>query len=459
MMKSYISIIILFAFSLIISYLLFLEEYSILAVIIIVFLFIILTAINFRFLIYYYFLFGALTAPGLEKIGGLISLGWLRNALLLLLYFGYILFLFNNLYKLKKDENFKIYLFGIIPFILYISLTFIWSISPIDSFRYIPKYFLVVVLSLAVIADKKISVDKSLKLLLYGTVIFLIISVIAEIFKDPLGRSSEYFEGFSGRHQSKYYIVFIIILWLASIITKYNKSYFFSLTVISFSFVLLVLILQRGSFLALMFSLIYIYAYFIRKEKPLRTIILGFAILFFAFIMILLFQNPRFQEYTFTSQGVTIADFWDLIKRGDIARAFSLIAFKGRLEVWEASLELFKNRIIGQGLATTAVKMEEIVGQYLEIHNDPLQYLIEGGYLGFILYLIMWFNLFKISWRYRKNDDKLVKFISLSAGAYTAGLFAWSFVDHVLNYSPMNFCFLFVLLALLIKRVNDLKEK
>ncbi|MCS7214519.1 MAG: hypothetical protein NZ927_09955, partial [Candidatus Calescibacterium sp.] len=165
---------------------------------------------------------------------------------------------------------------------------------------------------MAVIADKKISVDKSLKLLLYGTVIFLIISVIAEIFKDPLGRSSEYFEGFSGRHQSKYYIVFIIILWLASIITKYNKSYFFSLTVISFSFVLLVLILQRGSFLALMFSLIYIYAYFIRKEKPLRTIILGFAILFFAFIMILLFQNPRFQEYTFTSQGVTIADFWDL---------------------------------------------------------------------------------------------------------------------------------------------------
>lgn len=452
-----IPISIIVALPAVVLYLYFLsvEELGLLGIIFIFIITVILVVIDFRFLIYLYFLFGALASPGFEKIGGLVTVGWVRNTILVIMYSIYLFFILKNLKSYWGNKDFKTYLYGIIPFIVYISISFLWSSSPIDSFRYIPKYILAVILSLVVILDDKITVERALKFLIYGTFIFLILSTIGEIFKEPLGRSGEYFEGFSGRHQSKYYLVFIIVFLIANLAVgiRFVKSPFLLASVL-YSFILLIFILQRGAFLALFFSFIYIYIYTLKKANLKTLIFLTIFIISFIFSTIILLQNPRFQEYTFRSGNITYADFFTIVSKGDIISAINLIAFKGRLEMWEASFVFFTNKIIGTGLATVSFKMEQVIGQYMELHNDFLQYLIEGGYIGFGLFLIMWFSLFKISWKYRKFNDKITKLIALSIGAYTSALFIWSLVDHVLNYAPMNFAFLLILVALLIKRTN-----
>lgn len=452
MLKNWLSASIFVGLSLIMSYLIYTEEYALLGVTFIFFIMLTLTVIDFRFLIYYYFLFGALTSPGFEKVGGMVSVGWLRNTFLLLLYALYLFFILRKVKVYWKSEIFKTYLLGVFPFILYISISFIWSVSPADSLRYVPKYILALVISLIVLLDDKVPVEKSLKMLIYGAFIFLVLSTIGEVFKESLGRSSEYFEGFSGRHQSKYYVVFIIVLLASALISRFSMKYLFLFFGIIYAFIILILILQRGAFLSLLFSFFYIYIYSVKRTNLANFIFFLIISLGSLSSLVVLYQTPKFQEYTF--KNATFEDFGSALQKGDIITAFNLIAFKGRLEMWGNALDFFENKIFGMGLATTAVKMEERIGLYMELHNDFLQYLIEGGYIGLGLFLTMWFSLFKISWRYRNASDRTIRFISLSVGAYAFGLFVWSFVDHVLNYSPTNFVFLLILVALLIKATN-----
>jgi len=441
-----------------VSYLIISSQYTILFLLFLSMLLFITTIIDFKFLVYYYMLFGALTDPGLARFWGL-SANWLRNSILVGLYFVYLIFLLKRFYIYKDNKNFKTLIYGVLPFIFYISITTFWSISPIDSFRYIPKYILSVLLGLIVLLDSKLDVKKSIKLMFYGTFIFMIISVFAEYLSSIgiLGRDSEYFEGFSGRHQSKYYVVFIIVFLLSGLITAYFNK-FSSIFGIIFGLVILILILQRGAFLALLLSIIFISIYLTYRisVKSITANLILIAV-FFAMIY-MIFERPEVQEYSFVSQRYGISDFLNFIAKGDIQSAINIIAFKGRLEMWEASLEMFKNKLFGQGLATMSIGIEEVVGRYMELHNDWLQFLIEGGYLGFTLYLIMWFSLFKISWRFRKSKDKTLKFLALAIGAYTAGLFGWSFFDHILGYGHMNFSFLFILVGLLIKREIEVKN-
>ena len=366
----------------------------------------------------------------------------------------YLILLIERMPEVWKNKNFRLFVIGTFPFMIYISLSSLWSISLVDSFRYIPKYLLSIVLSLVIILEKKISVKNSLKLLVYGTFIFLFFSTFGEIFKDELGRTGEYFEGFSGRHQSKYYAVFVFLFLFSAILTNFMKRYILYIIGIVYTIVILFLIVQRGAFLALLSGLLFIYIY-VRKKSLHSIFALTLILIVFLSGIYIIFTSPSFQEYTFSSHKYTINDFQNAVLSGDIPSAINMIAFKGRLEMWEGSMEIFRNKIIGQGLATTAVEMEETVGSYLELHNDFLQYLIEGGYLGFTLYLIMWISLFHLIWKFRDTNDNYIRFISISAGSYTAALFVWSFVDHVLNYAHMNFCYLFTLIALLIKQSNE----
>ncbi len=442
-----------------VSYLIYSSQYTILYLIFLIMLFFIMMIVDFRFLVYYYMLFGALTDPGLAKLWG-ISVNWLRNTFLVGLYSLYLFFFLKRFNVYKKDENFKIFIYGVIPFLLYISTTIFWSVSPADSLRYIPKYILSILLGLIVLLDEQLDVKKSIKFIFYGAFIFIITSIFAEYLSDKgiFGRASEYFEGFSGRHQSKYYIVFIIVFFLSGLITRYFKRSFITLLGIAISFIILILILQRGAFLALILSFVFISIFMIRRFSVRSAVLSLILIVGISIAIYILFKRPEFQEYTFVSQRYGLEDFLNFISRGDFQSAINIIAFKGRLEMWEGSLEMFKNKLFGQGLATTAVEMEEVVGQYLELHNDFLQFLIEGGYVGFILYVIMWYNLFRLSWRFRKTTDKTLKFLALTIGAYTAGLFGWSFFDHNLNYANMNLSFLFILISLLIKRDFELRN-
>jgi hypothetical protein len=242
-------LIVVFILGGLVSYLILSTQYTILFLIFLLMLFFIIIIVNFRLLVYYFMLFGALTDPGSSKLWG-VSVNWLRNTTLVILYFFYLIFLFKKFNVYKKNENFKIFINGIIPFFLYISTTIFWSVSPIDSLRFMPKYILSVLLFFVILFDDKLDVKKSIKFIFYGAFIFLIASVVVEYLSNIgiFGIASEYFEGFSGRHQSKFYVVFIIVFMLSGLFTRYFDRFLLTLLGITISFIILILILQRGAF-------------------------------------------------------------------------------------------------------------------------------------------------------------------------------------------------------------------
>ena len=80
------ALLIIIVFSIILSYLIWLEQYDILIATIIIFILLVLLSIDFKFMVFYYLLFGSLTAPGFVKLGGVLGLNWIRNTALFIFY-------------------------------------------------------------------------------------------------------------------------------------------------------------------------------------------------------------------------------------------------------------------------------------------------------------------------------------------------------------------------------------
>lgn len=424
--------------------------------VIVLFCSIVLAVFMFRaeYLLYYYLLLGALTFPGaLDRLGGLVSLNWVRTAFLAILYFLYSLAFIQNVRDVVKSPEGKRLLMGIFPWIGYLGITILWAISPIDSMRYYPKFLMAAFLALSLLLDKRISSIKCVKMLLIGAVIFLVVSTIAVPFVQTLwpGHPRYYFRGYSGRHASKFYVVFIAILALSMWLKNRRKK--LPIFILIYSSIVLMWILQRGAILALVLGGFTIFLLTIRKA-PFSLIIKGMLSLGLVILGIyILFYTPSFQESMFKPHyGPN--QFFGYMLKGDVSSAVHSIDFKGRFEQWEVAREL-QESFLGKGFGTTPVYIKQILGRYIELHNDVLQYRIETGYIGFALYLFMWISMFWLGWKFRNSDDNVLNVLCLSLCGYTVALFSWSFVEHVFDYSHTSGAYLFILAALVVKRLME----
>jgi len=431
--------------------------YSVL--VIVLFCSITLAILLFRteYLLYYYLVLGALTFPGtFDRIGGLVSLNWGRTTFLAGIYFLYSLLFIRNLRSVVKLREGKRFLIGIFPWVGYLGITIAWAISPLDSMRYYPKFFMAAFFALSLLLDKRISSKQCIKMLTVGAFVFLVVSTLAIPFAENLWPNEESysFEGYSGRHQSKFYLVFIAILALALWLVNRRKK--IPIFIMFYSFAMLAWILQRAAIFTLIIGSLTVFIVSVKKVSfslilkgmlSIGLIILGIYILFY---------TPRFQESMFIPPYGPDQFFGYLLK-GNIGSALNLINFKGRFELWRVAREL-QETFLGKGFGTTPVYIKMILGRYNELHNDMLQYLIETGYLGFALYLLMWLSMLRLGYRYRNSDDEILKILGLSLIGYTVALFAWSFVEHVFDYAHMSGVYMFMLAALIVKRLMEKNE-
>src|SRR5690606_21082998 len=100
-----------------------------------------------------------------------------------------------------------------------------------------------------------------------------------------------------------------------------------------------------------------------------------------------IFSTDKFVEYAFyTSTGPK--DFINAISRLDFSGAVGFVRDRGRLTWLEMVFQNYELTVIGQGLGTLSVDLEKATGWAGGIHNDFIQYLYEGGYAGFLFYLM-----------------------------------------------------------------------
>lgn len=381
-----------------------------------------------RFENFYKFLllFSWLTIPPIFRVGGAVNLNWLYITLLdIILFLIFLIKLFNETIIVKN------YLKILLLFYLYLIFSIFWSYSPVDSLRYLNKILLILLIPLCFSnnnLEDKIIHEKIFTALIF----FLIVNWISEftikrlIWSYPAG---EFFEGLSGRHAIKYYVVFGAIFSILSYYYLKNKIY---LIVFCIVLITLFFIFQRGAFLGLIVGLLASFYHILKGKIKYRLAFLSFSILLVFVLMYVLLFTDKGVLYTFYSYDYR--DKFLLALSKDPLYAVSYIDFKGRLEYWDVLLSK-ANFIYGLGFGSSGRIIEENFGFYNEVHNDWLQILIETGIIGLFLYLLFW-NRF-ISYLLvliKKNLNEYQKIFIFSALAYSNFIIVNGLIDHVIDY-------------------------
>ena len=129
----------------------------------------------------------------------------------------------------------------------------------------------------------------------------------------------------------------------------------------------LFLSLNRGSWLAITFSIVVSAAFYVRHIK-IRWVIIGMALFLLIFSQVIV---SRFQEL------------------GQSTEYGSKNTFLGRVAHWKKAYPLIINRpIIGFGTGTSSLIMSEDINEPLAMHNDYLLLWLESGSFALLGYLI-----------------------------------------------------------------------
>lgn len=412
-----------------------------------------------QYILYYFLLFGALLPPGLfDNLGGIVSLVWARNSILAIILLIYLIALLGKYSKALKEPGVRGWVIIITVWTVYMGVSSLWSLSPIDAMRYYPKFLFAACLGFVLMLDNTIDRERALDLLLTGGLIFLVISTLAEPFKSiiwPSYHGTPYFMGLISRHQSKFVLVFLFLLGLCNWITKRKKT--ISMVIMIWSTILLAFIVQRGAFLALGVGIIAIY---LLSSAAFNTKLVFRGIIYLTiiyFIIIYIFSTPDFQKNMFYP-GHGPEDLIFYLLQGDFGGAIDIINFKGRWGLWgliqgESSISLF-----GIGLGSTSVLIGKYYGQLNQLHSDWIQYFYEGGIIGFIIYCAMWISCLKVSINLRKSDDLITKTLALCLGGYTVAIIFWSLTGHVLDYGHLTSAYLYAVAGLSLRGILNNKQ-
>ena len=406
-----------------------------------------------EFLLYYFLLVGALYVPS-RLIGKALYIAgpsYLQVLGYCLVFFLYTLALLARGNRFTKSEN-SFFLITLL-WISYTGFTILWAESWIDSMRYYPKLMLALFVSIPVLLEPKLDTNKTLQLLKKGAIIYILVSVLAHFFLRGWSWSSfQYFQGFSGRFLTKYFLSYIIILFFSIWMIKGNNK---NLGIALVPVILLIFIVQRSTLGALILGLSLVVLLtpkrkeFAKKVGILRPIFLSILVVTLFYI---LFFSERYINYMFYPRYGP-RDFFTYISQGDISSAMKMVDFKGRLEYWA----LFRNiSFFGIGYGSSPIVLRRAFGLYNELHSDVLQYLAETGIIGFCFYIIFWVNTFLLGWKNRSDRDELIRIFSLIIIGYCACLFFNSFLDHVIDYQT-SLPYLLITVSLLFKRKRELK--
>ena len=134
-----------------------------------------------------------------------------------------------------------------------------------------------------------------------------------------------------------------------------------------------------------------------------------------------------------------------------------------RLGMWDMGLELVaSNPIMGIGLDGAhhmAVKSKGYNRSWGSYHNSYLQQAVETGIPGLVIYLWIFFLMFKAGWRlFRNTDDEFQKALSLGLMACVLSMLAGNFAGGYWNYFSMM-GYLYVLAAMVMRIMIDADEQ
>jgi O-antigen ligase len=237
------------------------------------------------------------------------------------------------------------------------------------------------------------------------------------------------------------FIVFYVLIciniysYLRPIVAKY-----FVVLIILIGLYCLLLTGSRGGILALMTGITCLF-FFNKNKITLKTLaqFLSSSFVFGTIIIILFFSLPGLSQEGLEKNLISRAMQQDLSDYSS-----------GRIQVWSEGIKLFlKSPVIGSGFNTFTKKIGS------NSHNDFLLHLATLGIFGFMLYIMIFLNIFSIVWRFKKKNTENIFFYNGYLSAMISFMTAMFFVN---IYTPMLFFFLYSGLILKMGLLERQKE-
>jgi oligosaccharide repeat unit polymerase len=282
--------------------------------------------------------------------------------------------------------------------------------------------------------------EETCKRALLGLIILLFITALSTplISLKIIGIGKTYFfyhgraAGFAEPNQYAGYLVLFIPLILAYVLfEKHAYIRVASIFVLLVVFIALVTTGSRGGIFAFLGSVIF-YLYVLTRKKMIQlpTLIATVSTMFII------------GAVSFAAAPSAVKE--TVSYRLNPAHSENLEDYMGgRLKAWRSGFKLFSERpVFGYGLRTFIKLMEKEFGKRLAAHNQVLNYLVQFGLIGAILFILVFYKIFQIMWNYQKSmldpwEKKLL--ISYIAGllGYIIYIF-WFYTAVFLRYSHLR---------------------
>ena len=226
-----------------------------------------------------------------------------------------------------------------------------------------------------------INVLKYFILGVFSLTVLLLIQYNPVLFVLDLGSGRMELSVLGGGEVSQYEVAhYSLSAYLSCLIliqsTKIKRKYLLYLLTLFFG-VSILLSLSRAYTLALILTSVLYFTFtkgFVKKIK-------GF--LYIAFLMLFIFLVVSILN--FEGMNTRFLDTFSAVENNNMAAVSS-----GRSDIWDAALEIYKmNPILGSGFSSFGTVYDEYVGKAKGAHNSFLQYLIEVGIIGLLLFIMM----------------------------------------------------------------------
>ncbi|OHB55238.1 MAG: hypothetical protein A2Y07_11095 [Planctomycetes bacterium GWF2_50_10] len=306
-----------------------------------------------------------------------------------------------------------------------------WAIASFASLRYGLQIFVQLVLVIAVL--QFIDSPARIRTLMFWCFGGGVLAAITMIITG--GVSSQYSRGTLGEYANPNTtaLAFSVALMCLPILILYSKKriLLFCVYIIGALIILLGMMKtgSRSSILAV-FGSICIGAVLSRNSGTIKKIFIP------ALVCIVIFGTWQFVSQSGLIDEKSKEHLGSLIGKGSEQDSNS------RLNIWATALHVYANHglITGFGFGNTAFAMEKYQMEFVDIHNTILSSLMDGGPIGFGLFMTGLALLFIFVWRIKNHNTRMVAimmffYLIINCGTHTIHFTKWFWI-------PVTICLL-----------------
>jgi len=262
------------------------------------------------------------------------------------------------------------------------------------------------------------------------------------------------FSSFPDTHSFPLYLMMVIIFAMTLIFKKYLKGKN-NLTLFFFVFAAMFAIIltgTRGIWASFVFPAVVLVFWMFRKQIP-KNILKFLLIPFIIFLILLPISSP-----VFTSKQFKIDSSKEVSNKAFSERFMSIVdteetSNKGRIYIWKESIKsIIKNPILGVGLGNFPVVLKENVSATksgASAHNIYLHIASELGLFGFLVFMLILYEIFKKAWLlFKEKKDESLEYFALISLLFIVWILGYLMTD-VAIFDERAFLMLMMLLGVL----------